>query len=104
MGVPIVAQWKGIRLGTMRLRVQSLALLSGLRIRYCHVHRHGIGHRHGSDPVLLYLWCRLTPTAPIGPLAWKPPYASGAALKKDKRKNFFLEISGFLHLFLTEQC
>ena len=35
-GVPIVAQWKRIRLGTMRLQVQSMALLSGLRIqRYC---------------------------------------------------------------------
>ena len=31
-GVPIVAQWKRIRLGTMRWRVQSLASLSGLRI------------------------------------------------------------------------
>ena len=33
--VPIVAQWKRIRLGTMRLWVQSLALLSWLRIRCC---------------------------------------------------------------------
>ena len=31
-GVPIVAQWKGIRLGTTRLPVRSLALLSGLRV------------------------------------------------------------------------
>ena len=35
LGVPIVAQWKQIRLGTMRLRVRSLASLSGLRIRCC---------------------------------------------------------------------
>jgi len=34
-GVPIVGQWKGIRLGTMRLRVRSLASLSGLRIQRC---------------------------------------------------------------------
>ena len=34
-GVPVVAQWKRIQLGTMRLRVQSLALLSGLRIQRC---------------------------------------------------------------------
>ena len=34
--------WKRIGLGTMRLRVRSLALLSGLRIRCCHK-----------------LWCRL---------------------------------------------
>ena len=32
-GVPVVAQWKCIQLGTMRLRVQSLASLIGLRIR-----------------------------------------------------------------------
>ena len=35
-GVPLVAQWKQIRLGTMRLPVQSLALISGLRIQRCH--------------------------------------------------------------------
>ena len=35
-GVPVVAQRKQIRLGTMRLRVQSLALLGGLRIWRCH--------------------------------------------------------------------
>ena len=31
-----MAQQKPILLGTMRLQVQSLALLSGLRIWYCH--------------------------------------------------------------------
>ena len=31
-----MAQWKQIRLGTMRLQVQSLASLSGLRIWRCH--------------------------------------------------------------------
>ena len=35
-GVPIVVQWKRIRLGTMRWWVHSLALLSGLRIQRCH--------------------------------------------------------------------
>ena len=34
-GVPIMAQWKRIQLGTMRLLVRSLALLSGLRIWHC---------------------------------------------------------------------
>ena len=34
--VPIVAKWKCIRLKTMRLQVQSLALLCGFRIwHYC---------------------------------------------------------------------
>ena len=35
LGVPIVAQRKQIRLGTMRLQVLSLALLNGLRIQPC---------------------------------------------------------------------
>ena len=41
-GVPIVAQQKQIRLGTMRLQIRALASLSGLRIRHCRE-----------------LWCRL---------------------------------------------
>ena len=47
----------------------------------------GVGHRHGSDPELLWLWHRPTAIAPIGPLAWEPPYAQGAALEKTKRQN-----------------
>ena len=38
------------------------------------------------DPVLLGPWHRLVATAPIGPLAWEPPYAAGAALKNRKKK------------------
>ena len=34
-GVPVVAQWKQIQLGTMKLRVQPLDSLSGLMIRRC---------------------------------------------------------------------
>ena len=37
-----MVQWKQIRLGTMKLQAQSLALLNGLRIQCC------------SE-----LWCRL---------------------------------------------
>ena len=66
----------------MRLRAQSLALFSGLRIGHCHE-----------------LWCRsqtqlgsgiavavaqAAATAPIRPLAWEPPNAAGAALEKAK--------------------
>ena len=36
MGGPVIAQWKRIRVGTMRLRVRSPASLSGLRIWSCH--------------------------------------------------------------------
>ena len=44
----------------------------------------GVGRRHGSDPVLLWLWHRPVATVPIGPLAWEPAYAAGAALKRQK--------------------
>jgi len=64
----------------MRLRVRSLPLLSGLMIQRC-----------------CELWCRLqtwlgsciaVALAPIRPLAWEPPYATGAAqeMAKDKKK------------------
>lgn len=42
----------------------------------------GIGSRHRSDLALLWLGR----TAPIRPLAWGPPYATGAALKMLKKK------------------
>ena len=45
------------------------------------------GHRHGSDPKLLWLWCRPAAAAPIRPLAWELPYAMGRALKKKKKKD-----------------
>ena len=41
----------------------------------------GIGLRRGLDLALLWLWCRLAAAAPIGPLAWELPYATGGALK-----------------------
>ena len=48
----------------------------------------GVGRRCGSDLALPRLWCRRAAIAPIGPLAWEPPYAAGEALKeKDKKQN-----------------
>ena len=47
---------------------------------------YGIGHRHGSDPTFLWLWCRLAAAAPIRLLAWEFPYAMDVALKKKKKK------------------
>ena len=47
---------------------------------------YGVGHRCSSGLALLWLWRRLAATAPIGPLAWEPPYAAGAALKRPKKK------------------
>ena len=46
----------------------------------------GIGHRGSSDLALLWLWCRPAAGVPNRPLAWEPPYATGAALKKQKIK------------------
>ena len=39
----------------------------------------------GSALLWLWLWHRPAATAPIQPLAWEPPYATGAALKKKKK-------------------
>ena len=74
----------------MRFRVQSLPLLSGLTIRRCV--SCGVGRRLGSEPELLWLWCRLVATALIRPLAWEPPYAAGAAqeiAKRQKKKKIY---------------
>ena len=68
----------------MRLHVQSLALLSGLRIRCCR--GCGVGCRCSSDPALLWLWCSSAAAAPIGPLAWQSSYATSVALKDKKKK------------------
>ena len=46
----------------------------------------GVGHRHSSDPVLLWLWYRQAAVALIGPLAWEPPYAMGMALKRQQQQ------------------
>ena len=46
--------------------------------------------RRGSDLTLLWLWHKPAAVGPIGPLAWKHPYATGAALEiQKKKKNFF---------------
>ena len=52
----------------MRMQVQSLASLSGLRI-WCH-------HE---------LWRRVAVTVLTGALVWEPPYAACAALKRKKK-------------------
>ena len=45
-----------------------------------------VGHRRDLDLVLLWPWHRPEATDPIGPLAWEPPYAGGAALEMAKRQ------------------
>ena len=47
----------------------------------------GVDCRYGSDLALLWLWRRPAATALIRPLAWEPPYATGAALNRKKAKD-----------------
>jgi len=58
----------------------------------------GVGHRRGLDLVLLWLWHRPAAVAPIGPLAWKLPYAMWEALEKAKRPPHTHTKKEFLHL------
>ena len=60
----------------------------------------GVSHRHGSDQILLWLWHRLAATAPIIPLAWEPPYATGAALKIKKAAGGGEQSHNITHLCL----
>ena len=62
----------------------------------------GVGCRHGSDLVLLWLWCRPAATALIRPLAWEPPYAAGVALEKAKRQLINLIKYRFLGFILRD--
>ena len=39
--------------------------------------------------MLLWLWCKPGAIAPIRPLVWEPPYATGVTLKRQKKKIFF---------------
>ena len=86
LGVPVVAQW----LTNPTRNREAVGSIPGLaqwvRIQCCRELwcRYS---RRGSDLAMLCLWCRLAATAPIGLLAWEPPYAAGAALKRqDKNK------------------
>ena len=75
-GVPVVAQWlkNPTRNHEVAGSIPDLAV------------SHGVGRRHGSDPMLLWLWRRPATAAPIRPLAWELPYAAGAAQEMAERK------------------
>ena len=72
-GVPVVAQW-------LTNPTKNHEVSGSIPAMSC-----GVGCRHGSDPTLLWLWRRLAAIALIRPLAWEPPYATGAALKSNKK-------------------
>ena len=67
--------------------VLILGLAHRLRIRCCHELQLGrLGCRCHSDPRLLWLCWRLAAADLIPPFTWELPYASGADLKKKKKK------------------
>ena len=68
IGVPVVAQWLTDPTRTHEVSGSISDLAQWVRIRRCRE-----------------LWCRPVATAPIGPLAWEPPYAMVAAQEKAKR-------------------
>ena len=53
-----------------------------------------VGHRHVSDPELLWLWHRPAAVLPVRPQAWELPYATGVALERKKKKKIFAAESG----------
>ena len=57
----------------------------------------GVHCRRGSDPALLWLWCRPADAALIQRLAWEPPYTIGTALKE--KKNFKLNVPLMYNIF-----
>ena len=79
-GVPIMAQQKWIQLGTMRLQVLSLALLSGLRFWCCHE-----------------LWCR-----------WKMRLgyciAVAVSVSGSCSSNHFKKRNDIVHTFRNKEC
>ena len=67
------------------MQVRSLVLLSGLQ-GFGIAMRCGIVPQRGSDPTLLWLWCRIAAAALIQPLGWELPYALGVTLKRKEKK------------------
>ena len=65
--------------------VRSLASLSGLRIQYCRELWWRLQTQLRSD-VAVAVAVMPAALAPIGSLAWEPPYAVSMALKGKKKK------------------
>ena len=61
----------------------------------------GVGRRRSLDLMLLWLWCRLSAVALIGPLAWEPPSAMGVAIKGKKKKKKKKNRKGYRQLEMS---
>ena len=68
----------------MRIQVQSLAPLNGLRIWHCR--ELWCRSQRQLESGIAVAVARPVATAPIQPLAWEFPNATGAAQKKTKKK------------------
>ena len=83
-------------LASMRMRVQSLASLSGVRIQPCHELRHRSQTRFRSR----FAVCRQAAAAPIRPLACELPCSAGAA-RKGREGGLKKKSGGILHAGFT---
>ena len=68
---------------SLRKQVQSLALFSGLMIHCCYKPQCGPQMQLGANISVAVA----TAAAPIQPLAWELPYATGVAHTDEPRKN-----------------
>ena len=89
-----MAQRKGIQLGTMRLRIRSLAFLSGLRIWHCRElwSRSQIWLKSGAAVAVV----KVGSCSSDSTLAWEHPNAAGVALKSKMRTTtniYYLRVS-----------
>ena len=55
------------------------------------------GYRCGSQ--MLWLWPRPAAVALMQPLAWEPPYVTGAALKSKNKKKLGIAVFSLNHSF-----
>ena len=75
-----MAQWKQIQLVYIDSWPLSVGWGSSVAVS-C-----GVGHRHSSDPTLLWLWCRPAGVALIQLLSWELPYSAGIPSPPQKKR------------------